>query len=302
MLCRSRQALRHRRRPDRDDIDRRRRRRDGRSPSRRRHGTSSTRRSSASAVRSSCRSRPPRRSRSAVSARTSWPGAASPWRCRCGARSSTRSTSSPIQGSAVRLELHVSSGTYVRAIAEALGGHCTSLRRTAVGPFRCRGEADAERAAAGRGCARRGCRRTRSPRVPDGVRDGRARARGGGVRVAHAPGGARTAAPRGRDRDVRRRPPRPSGGARRHAGAGGRADGRHLPSASARRARLPGRSARARSSGGSSCSRRPGSRRRWSSSSRPRSRRSNPRRSCASTWPGSAPRPSSRAKASASAA
>jgi tRNA pseudouridine55 synthase len=37
---------------------------------------------------------------------------------------------------AVRLELHVSSGTYVRSIAQALGGHCTTLRRTAVGPFR----------------------------------------------------------------------------------------------------------------------------------------------------------------------
>jgi tRNA pseudouridine55 synthase len=37
--------------------------------------------------------------------------------------------------SSVRLELSVSSGTYVRAIAQALGGHCTSLRRTAVGPF-----------------------------------------------------------------------------------------------------------------------------------------------------------------------
>jgi tRNA pseudouridine55 synthase len=36
---------------------------------------------------------------------------------------------------AVRLALHVSSGTYVRSIAQALGGHCTSLRRTAVGPF-----------------------------------------------------------------------------------------------------------------------------------------------------------------------
>lgn len=35
----------------------------------------------------------------------------------------------------VRLELHVGSGTYVRAIAHALGGHCTALRRTAVGPF-----------------------------------------------------------------------------------------------------------------------------------------------------------------------
>jgi tRNA pseudouridine55 synthase len=34
------------------------------------------------------------------------------------------------------LELHVSSGTYVRAIAEALGGHCSALRRTEIGPFR----------------------------------------------------------------------------------------------------------------------------------------------------------------------
>ena len=38
-------------------------------------------------------------------------------------------------GNQVRLGLHVSSGTYVRSIAEALGGHCTTLRRTAVGPF-----------------------------------------------------------------------------------------------------------------------------------------------------------------------
>jgi tRNA pseudouridine55 synthase len=34
------------------------------------------------------------------------------------------------------LDLHVSSGTYVRAIADALGGHCRSIRRIAVGPFR----------------------------------------------------------------------------------------------------------------------------------------------------------------------
>jgi tRNA pseudouridine55 synthase len=34
------------------------------------------------------------------------------------------------------LDLHVSSGTYVRAIADALGGHCRMIRRTAVGPFR----------------------------------------------------------------------------------------------------------------------------------------------------------------------
>jgi tRNA pseudouridine55 synthase len=35
-----------------------------------------------------------------------------------------------------RLDLTVSSGTYVRAIADALGGHCATLRRTEVGPFR----------------------------------------------------------------------------------------------------------------------------------------------------------------------
>jgi tRNA pseudouridine55 synthase len=34
-----------------------------------------------------------------------------------------------------RLDLRVSSGTYVRAIATALGGHCRALRRTEVGPF-----------------------------------------------------------------------------------------------------------------------------------------------------------------------
>ena len=43
-----------------------------------------------------------------------------------------------------RLDLLVSSGTYVRAIATALGGHCATLRRTEVGPFRVE-EADPER-------------------------------------------------------------------------------------------------------------------------------------------------------------
>jgi tRNA pseudouridine55 synthase len=43
-----------------------------------------------------------------------------------------------------RLDLRVSSGTYVRAIATALGGHCRSLRRTEVGPFGV-DEADPER-------------------------------------------------------------------------------------------------------------------------------------------------------------
>jgi tRNA pseudouridine55 synthase len=42
------------------------------------------------------------------------------------------------------LDLRVSSGTYVRSIADALGGHCIALRRTAVGPFRVE-EADERR-------------------------------------------------------------------------------------------------------------------------------------------------------------
>jgi tRNA pseudouridine55 synthase len=42
------------------------------------------------------------------------------------------------------LDLLVSSGTYVRAIADALGGYCVSLRRTEVGPFSVE-EADEER-------------------------------------------------------------------------------------------------------------------------------------------------------------
>ena len=46
-------------------------------------------------------------------------------------------------GTSVRLSLHVSSGTYVRSVAQALGGHCTTLRRTAVGPFTV-DEADAD--------------------------------------------------------------------------------------------------------------------------------------------------------------
>jgi len=44
----------------------------------------------------------------------------------------------------LELALHVSSGTYVRSVADALGGHCLTLRRTAVGPFRVE-DADEER-------------------------------------------------------------------------------------------------------------------------------------------------------------
>ncbi|HEV8602110.1 MAG TPA: tRNA pseudouridine(55) synthase TruB [Gaiellaceae bacterium] len=47
-------------------------------------------------------------------------------------------------GRIARLHVHVSKGGYVRAIAEALGGHCVTLRRTRVGPFRVE-DADPER-------------------------------------------------------------------------------------------------------------------------------------------------------------
>jgi tRNA pseudouridine55 synthase len=38
-------------------------------------------------------------------------------------------------GEGVTLDARVSSGTYIRSLAIALGGHCTTLRRTEVGPF-----------------------------------------------------------------------------------------------------------------------------------------------------------------------
>jgi tRNA pseudouridine55 synthase len=71
-------------------------------------------------------------------------------------------------GDQVRLGLHVGSGTYVRSIAEALGGHCLTLRRIAVGPFTVQ-EADPARlvpvaAALGR------LPREALSRVPEGVR------------------------------------------------------------------------------------------------------------------------------------
>jgi tRNA pseudouridine55 synthase len=47
-------------------------------------------------------------------------------------------------GPTATLDLLVGSGTYVRSIAAELGGHCLSLRRTEVGPFRVE-DADPER-------------------------------------------------------------------------------------------------------------------------------------------------------------
>jgi tRNA pseudouridine55 synthase len=72
-------------------------------------------------------------------------------------------------GNSVRLELHVGSGTYVRSIAEALGGHCTALRRTAVGPFAVE-EADPERLMAVADALAR-LPREAVARVPDAARE-----------------------------------------------------------------------------------------------------------------------------------
>jgi tRNA pseudouridine55 synthase len=44
----------------------------------------------------------------------------------------------------VALDLLVGSGTYIRSIADRLGGHCVTLRRTEIGPFSVE-EADEER-------------------------------------------------------------------------------------------------------------------------------------------------------------
>jgi tRNA pseudouridine55 synthase len=47
-------------------------------------------------------------------------------------------------GRIARVHAHLGSGGYVRSIADVLGGHCVSLRRTRVGPFRVE-DADEER-------------------------------------------------------------------------------------------------------------------------------------------------------------
>ena len=46
-----------------------------------------------------------------------------------------RTTTGDGEGEVVTLDLHVGSGTYVRSIADALGGHCRTLRRLEIGPF-----------------------------------------------------------------------------------------------------------------------------------------------------------------------
>ena len=159
----------------------------------------------------------------------------------------------------------------MRSIAEALGGHCRTLRRTAVGPFRVE-EADTDRllpvaeASAAPADA--------VERVPEAIRaacSSSSRAGRCAVKVARSPASS-SAATGDRDRDVRRRPPRPPVGDRHRDRGGPAADGRHLPSAPARGARQPGLAARdARAPPRAAGRRGRGGRRSWSSS-RPRSR------------------------------
>jgi tRNA pseudouridine55 synthase len=48
------------------------------------------------------------------------------------------------EGGVATIDTLVGSGTYIRSIADELGGHCTTLRRTEIGPFSV-DEADAQR-------------------------------------------------------------------------------------------------------------------------------------------------------------
>ena len=153
------------------------------------------------------------------------------------------------------LGLHVSSGTYVRAIAQALGGHCTSLRRTAIGPFEIAEAAPVDEVEL-LPVARRA--RPAPPealdRVPDSVRAGVLALASERWRAHAATSSPSPRAARGRDRHLRRRPPRPP---RRHPGrCRRRPDGRPSSRSTRTRGRCSGTrsSCSRRSSGGSSCS------------------------------------------------
>ena len=281
MLRRARQALRHGRRPDGDDVDRR---PGGRDPGAPRPARREELEARLDALRGEVELPIPAASAVKIGGERAYRLPRRGVEVEMPVRRSQVYALDVIAytGDQVRLELHVSSGTYVRSIAAALGGHCVTLRRTAVGPFSVE-EADPARLVPvpKRSAA---CRRRRLERVPDGLRaqvlalrgrDSRLarccpaappRARGH-VKVASTPGDARAEAARGRDRHVRRRPPRPPGG---------RADGASRPAARRRWSRSIRTLARCsattsscspRSSGGSSCSTRSESRRRsWSSS------------------------------------
>ena len=93
-------------------------------------------------------------------------------------------------GEVVTLDLRVSSGTYVRSVADALGGHCRSLRRTEVGTLSGRGCRSGADPAAGRGAP-----------VPAGPQGGR----GNGRRDPAGPRAGDGGCPRAARRRARRR-------------------------------------------------------------------------------------------------
>ena len=144
VLRRAGQALRDGRRPHGDDDDRR--------------SGGRGRRAARAALRGRARGatrRPPRRGRAADPGRL---GGEDRRRARVQARAAGhrgRDAAAALAGlrarrpratteRSSRSSCTSSSGTYVRSIAEALGGHCRTLRRTAVGPFTVE-EADPER-------------------------------------------------------------------------------------------------------------------------------------------------------------
>ena len=147
----------------------------------------------------------------------------------------------------------------MRAIADALGGHCRTLRRTEVGPFSVDDADDRADPARRRGAALPAGGRGHADEA-DAIRSGRRRA-APDTRTIHdgelvavgsvvmpaerctLAGRARAQGPRGRARGLRRRPPGPP--ARDRGGGRVRADAdrRHLRPAPAAGARLRGRAA-----------------------------------------------------------
>ena len=129
------------------------------------------------------------------------------------------------------LDTRVSSGTYVRSLADVLGGHCRTLRRLEVGPFSVE---EADRAGRHPGGRRAGPDRRRpSHRHQPRRREARSRSGAGRAPAARRCGG-----------DVRRRPPRSSGGRPDGHPDGPGGNRRHLRPASAHRPRQQGRADR----------------------------------------------------------
>ena len=90
----------------------------------------------ASSARSSCRSPPPPRSRSTASGPTSSTGKGWWSRCRCGARRCTRRDLLGLREGHREARPAGRLGHLRACDRRSLGGHCSTLRRTEVGPFR----------------------------------------------------------------------------------------------------------------------------------------------------------------------